>query len=79
MTPLATLDELILQAHRIHRLTKDPLVASAILVLTDRHLDAVVRDEEELDLSGQETLAAEMVQRLEDARFTLYGNDDHPG
>jgi hypothetical protein len=77
-TPTKTLYQHLQVAHTLAGTTKDPLVASAIRVITDAYTDAVVEGLEEVTLSPQQAIALEMLQRMEDAHLTLFGEPVKP-
>lgn len=64
---------LIADAHALHRATKDPLLPSALQLMTEAAAGAMVHDDEQVVCSPQQALAVGMVQKLRDAYFVLYG------
>ena len=61
------------------RLTRDPLLQSAVRMLTDALADAVAHDEDPVPLSQQTRVALGMVEAMQDAHLTLFGFSPRKG
>lgn len=87
MTP-DTLMSHIQTAHALYRLTHDPLLPSAVALLTEAYVESTRRNTAP-ELTQQQTTAVQFLQNMQDAYLTLYGkpaitlvheyaNPDHP-
>lgn len=69
---------LLHQAHTLHAKTHDPVIPSAIRLLTDAYTQALVYDEPVVALSEQQSAALRYLQALADAHLTLFGESVKP-
>lgn len=68
--------DLIAQARELHRLTRDPLLPSAVELLSRAASAAMQHPEAPPALTPQQQIAVRMVRRMEAARLTLMGFSD---
>ena len=78
---MPTTDELfrcLRTAHTLATLTRDPLVPSAIRLLTDAYTTALTQEADGTALTEQQALAYDFLLRMETAYLTLFGEPAKP-